>query len=172
MLTELRGAFEPIRRLLMSNIMVWINSTLVVVDMQPAFFPEIDTDVLTQVANEIRRAMRLGRAIVIVETNPHKYGSTFRSLLDLTAGYHRVAFARKRGMDGSRSVAKVCRRRGFDRRHFDVCGVYTHYCVEETAIGLGLRCPRSQVRVIKKACADPGGNNWPAFPTRANVCVV
>ncbi|HEY9788242.1 MAG TPA: isochorismatase family protein [Candidatus Obscuribacterales bacterium] len=172
MLNQLLGAFELVGGALRPIAARWETATLVVVDMQPAFFPQIDSDVLQQVSREICRAMRRGLPIVIVETKPHINGPTFRSLANLVKDYDRVGFARKRGMNGSRAILAVCRQRAFDVSRFRVCGVYTHYCVEETAVGLGQRRRSADVYVVKRACADPGGNNWSAFPLMANVFLV
>ncbi len=146
--------------------------TLVVVDMQPEFCPDSLSSVAAKVAAEIRYARERGLPIVIVEYKPKAYGSTHRSLTRLLDGYRNTVTVEKRGMDGSRAVLKACAGSGFSTALFRVCGVYTHYCVEETVIGLVKKRKRTAVSVVKRACSDPSGNRWECFPALANVQLV
>ncbi|HEY9869784.1 MAG TPA: isochorismatase family protein [Candidatus Obscuribacterales bacterium] len=159
------------------------DTVLVVIDMQPRFLPDRgDTSspeamrALAGVAREIVRARRRGMPIVLVEYR--RYAPTHPYLMKLLTephyGRHRVV--RKGQMDGSKAVLFACRAMGLGRpRRFRVCGTYTHYCVEETVLGLSRKRPQDVVEVVTSACTDPSGNRWFAFIpacTGANVSLV
>ena len=157
------------------------DTVLVVIDMQPRFLPDGGNlhspeamRALAGVAREIKRAMRRGMPIVLVEYK--RYASTHEYLKELLAGYKRVRVVKKAQMDGSKAVLFACRLLGLKHpRRFRVCGTYTHYCVEETVLGLSRKRPRSLIDVVKSACTDPSGNRWFAFipaGTRTNVFLV
>jgi nicotinamidase-related amidase len=159
------------------------DSVLVVIDMQPRFLPDRgDTGspeamrALAGVAREIVRARRRGMPIVLVEYR--RYAPTHPYLMRLLSepDYELYRVVRKGQMDGSKAVLFACRAMGIARpRRFRVCGTYTHYCVEETVMGLARKRPQALVQVVTAACTDPSGNRWFAFIpacTRANVSLV
>jgi nicotinamidase-related amidase len=157
------------------------DTVLVVVDMQPGFLPDggdpgspAAKRALLGVAREIKRAIRRGMPIVVVEYRRH--AGTHPQLMQLLKGYARYRIAKKGQMDGSKGVLHACREMGLRQPPaFRVCGTYTHYCVEETVLGLSRKRRRSVVEVVRSACTDPSGNNWelfaPAF-TRTNIALV
>jgi isochorismate hydrolase len=161
----LRKFLRPFQRLaaeLILHITGWILPVLVVVDMQPEFCRECAPNALKSVAREIKRAMRWHQPIIFLECRPEDHGLTYKELRRLVKGYDRVVFVRKRGMNGSRHVLKACAKHGFCDKHFRICGVYTHYCIEETAMGI-VRNKRARVDVVRRACNDPSGNDWSKF---------
>lgn len=159
------------------------DTVLVVIDMQPKFLPDggdLNSPeamrALSGVAREINRAMRRGMPIVLVEMKPFTATHAYLMRLITARGYTRFQVVKKTQMDGSKAVLYACRLLGLKQPlRFRVCGTYTHYCVEETVLGLSRNRRRSVIDVVKSACTDPSGNRWFAFipsATRANVFLV
>ena len=178
MVRQLFGLLAGTLRAMMATV---DDTVLVVIDMQPRFLPD-EGDLqspeamraLSGVAREIRRAMRRGMPIILVEYK--RYAPTHEYLVELLAGYTRWRVVKKGQMDGSKAVLFACGLLGLKHpSRFRLCGTYTHYCVEETVLGLSRKRPRSLIDVVKSACTDPSGNRWFAFipaGTRANVFLV
>jgi len=159
------------------------DTVLVVIDMQPRFLPD-EGDLhspeamraLSGVAREITRAMRRGMPIILVEYKGYQPTHPYLMRLLIETGYERFKVVKKSQMDGSKAVIFGCRLLKLKSPlRFRVCGTYTHYCVEETVLGLARKRARSVINVVMSACTDPGGNRWFAFippGTRANVFLV
>jgi nicotinamidase-related amidase len=171
MLRKILRTFQWLAAEVIIRIMGWVLPVLVVVDMQPEFCRDCDPTIRKNVAREIKRAMRWHQPIIIVQCRPDKNGLMYSELRRLVQGYDRVAFVRKRAMNGSRQVVKACRKQGFSAKYFRICGVYTHYCIEETALGLARRIG-ARVEVVREACNDPSGNEWWRFPQPPKVSLV
>lgn len=150
------------------------KGTHIVVDMQPGF-AEASQDPLTLAVNEylLRRAVRDGRAIVVLENTPDANGHTFPRLLRILRGYSRAAVVPKYDDDGSKEVIEACRRHGFDDSEFEGSGVHTDACVSRTLNGVALLRPRACVRAIAEGCwsSTPDGM-WYDFTRLSNVSIV
>lgn len=159
------------------------DTVLVVIDMQPRFLPDGGDlhspeamRALSGVACEIERAMRRGMPIILVEYKRYRPTHPYLMRLLTDVGYERFKVVKKGQMDGSKAVIFGCGLLNVKQpRRFRVCGTYTHYCVEETVLGLASKRARSVIDVVMSACTDPSGNRWFAFipaGTRANVFLV
>lgn len=139
--------------------------TLVIVDMQPGFSASNDKRTIKAVMEEIRRAIKDGAFIIVIESDRKKYGSTHAELLDLLADYDserwsiETKFWRYNDQysphSGALQVAEACEVFGFPTGRFRVCGVNTDICVFFTAMELGKRFPLSKLEIVMRACNVP-----------------
>jgi nicotinamidase-related amidase len=153
-----------------------LKQTLVVVDMQP-LLPAANHLWLRQaILGLIEKAKAQNMAIVMLEylseTPLCYYGETYEELVAAARGAQHFAMRAKADLDGSARVAVALQSMDLVSRHFVVCGINTHACVEATAVGLTKLFPDAIVEVAADACNDYRGNDWSRFASRPNLTVV
>ncbi len=139
--------------------------TLVIVDMQPGFSASNDERTILAVLDEIRRAIKHGAAIIVIESDRKKYGSTHAVLLELLASYDsdrwsiETKFWRHNDQysphSGALQVDEACEVFGFPTERFRVCGVNTDICVFFTAMELAKQYALSKLEIVMRACNVP-----------------
>ncbi len=136
------------------------DTTLVVVDMQQVFLdtfrgpsrPPIDA-----VIRQIKQAIKMGWAIVLLEAKPWRLGETIPEIMALLDGkdgrYPRFIRRSKQTPSGAKEVLEACLENGFGMGLFRITGVYLEACVLDTAkqiVDLDQHC---LVRLIEEACS-------------------
>lgn len=141
----------------------WRNhTTLVIVDMEPAFCMCADT--IAAVIEEIKYAKTHNYPVVVVEFSVK--GGTHKEIMDALNNFKvRYSVVLKHTVSGAREVIDACLIGNFPTLEFRVCGAYTHACVEETAKGICSIVPDATVSMIEEACYCPYGNDWSSLET-------
>jgi hypothetical protein len=149
------------------------NVTLVVVDMQPGFRDAIDKATLDAVERQILLAISCNWAIVSLEYNPWRNGSTLPQLKRHLDGYGRHMMRVKSTDGGSCQVVEACQDFGYPMQYFRICGVYIDACVKQTVLGLSARLPSCSLRVIREACNTNylHAGAWDDFPRKDHIVI-
>ena len=136
--------------------------TLIVIDCQDYFLKNgIGDIVLPGVKKQIKDAIRRNDHIVFVEfvDNAKSYydkksnrdDPTNYELLELVKGYNKVHFVYKNISDGGNRIVKVLRNKKLPRSNIKICGVYTEFCVKETAMTMAKILKKTSLYIIKSA---------------------
>jgi len=153
------------------------DTTLVVVDMQQRFLNKWDvpSDVPTQaIIRQVKHAMKMGWAIVLLEMKPWRLGSTISPIAELLEGkYDRFARRSKQTPSGAKEVLEACYEHGFGMGLFRITGVFLDACVLETALGIVEGDDASLVRLMQEGCSTDidvrGAWSWVQQQTRAQL---
>lgn len=150
------------------------DGTLVVVDMQAFFVKDCENlQLVANVVSEVKEAMARGWAVICLETQPWRLGTTIDPVSDLLLNYSRARPKLKKDANGSAEVIAVCLEEGFSLANLRVVGVWVDACVEQTAVGLVEKLCDCRVHVVKRACStnfDEKGA-WEAFRKRKRLTV-
>lgn len=131
---------------------------LCIVDVQSDRFlgykPAMNPILIDRVVDEINKAKRKRDIITVTEFVGR--GDTDAKILDSLDNYDRVHYTCKDSRDGSKELSEIFTQEYSctDTEKIYVCGVYTHYCVRDTAEGLAKRLPYATVTVLEDASND------------------
>jgi hypothetical protein len=136
------------------------DTTLVVVDMQQTFLnnwqgpSQEPTDA---VIRQVKHAMQMGWAIVLLEMKPWRIGETISPIMEVLDGkngkYARFIRRSKQTPSGAKELIDACYEHGFGMGIFRFTGVYLDACVLDTASDLLDSEPESLVRLMEEACS-------------------
>jgi hypothetical protein len=142
-------------------------ATLVLVHMQPklacmcAVVP-----IVPQVLREIRRVMKEGGAVVVLELDPQVYGSTDAELMtELQQGSASYEVLVGAQMDAADLALLAIRVNGWSAEEVRVVGVNTASCVFTAVAGLCEKVsPETRLVVVADACNDQYSSRpWEKF---------
>lgn len=90
--------------------------------------------------------------------------------------YPYKCFVTKHANDGSAGIIETCNKLGFPLRRIQLCGLFTNFCIRDSAVGLAQALPESTIEVMRTACAstNPDDENTECFWNRfseANIII-
>ena len=152
------------------------NYVLGVVDMQPDYEAAMDPRTIAAVAARIKLARENNCPVIFLEVcyfstqDERPLKPTHKVLYDLVQGYDRFKTAEKLGPDGSWPLQHACKHHGFDLDAFELVGVDTNICFQQTTCRLARALPNAQIRVMTEACNTmTGAPDWTAYADFKNV---
>lgn len=124
------------------------SEALVVIDMQPGFGSSYP--IIKKVAKEIKRAVKLGHHIIVVEYGG--FQQTWPYLRSLMKNYDNQTFVEKCTDGGGHDILELIKCANLpDFSKFRLCGVNFGACVKRTAWQLADLFMFSEVEVVYKA---------------------
>jgi len=132
---------------------------LVIIDMQTHFTAAFHEPTVAKIAKEIRKAKRVGAAIIVVELV--NCGPTTPEIDSIIGSYKKTVFVEKTDTGGGSEISEAVRNSNFlNRTKFKITGVYTDVCVSDTVNQL-TQVEDLEVEVIAEGC---WAGNIPAYP--------
>ena len=128
-----------------------IKTVLLVIDMQNGFATSKDSETRRNCIIQIKRAMKKGLPIFLVEFNIKRYGKTSRYITRVIGDYKNVHYVEKHRDDGGDAIMDYAKNHNIDVKHFITCGVNISFCVAETVNRL-ITDYRKKILIIKNAC--------------------
>ena len=128
-----------------------MKTGLLIIDMQNGFETSKDPKTRQNVIAQIKRAMKKGLPIFLVEFTPKQYGKTSKYITRVVANYDNVHYIEKNRDDGGRQIMDYLSNHNIDIKHFITCGVNISFCVASTVRRL-IRDYKKKVLIIKNAC--------------------
>lgn len=128
-----------------------MKTGLLIIDMQNGFPTSKDKKTRKNCIAQIKRAMKKGLPIFIIEFTPDQYGKTSKYITRVVANYDNVHYIEKHHDDGGREVMGYIETNNIDIKHFIACGVNISFCVAETVRRL-IEKYNKKVLIIRNAC--------------------
>lgn len=160
------------------------DATLIVMDMAPAhsvFVPQPAKSILfSAVLLQINRAITKQMPVIVQDYPDSSVADTLNFTHDFVTDaldkYPYKCFVTKHCNDGSAGIIETCNNLGFSLRRIQLCGLFTNYCIRDSAVGLAKALPESTIEVVRTACAstNPDDENTECFWNRfseANIVV-
>jgi len=126
---------------------------LVIVDIQPLFKASKKKTLHKYIIKEIDRAIRYRSYICLLEYEGH--GDTLEIISDRCKYYDKLFKCVKCSDDGSIDILDKMNELGINYNrivNYRICGINTSYCVKETAQGLAIMLPKSNIKIVLNAC--------------------
>jgi nicotinamidase-related amidase len=124
---------------------------LLIIDMQNGFDTSKDINTRKNCIAQVKRAMKKGLPIFLVEFSPNFYGKTSKYITRVIGNYENVHYIEKHSNDGGTQIMNYLDTNNIDIKHFIACGVNISFCVAETVSRL-IRKYKKKVLIIKNAC--------------------
>lgn len=134
-----------------------MSYTLVVIDMQPEFLAAGFPDGLSNVKEEVKKAIANKAHILFVEYN--LAGPTNPDIVKIAKNYDKAFVVTKEDDDGSTQVKRAIWKHKAPANTIKICGVNTDCCVKATVVGLCYKLPTSTIEVLEYAC-DSDFDHW------------
>lgn len=144
-----------------------MSYTLVVIDMQEAFYAARNPYTLHNVIREIKRARKNKCGIVVVRYE--NSGCLLYRISQALDNYHNIDYVWKNTNDGGPEVYDSIVSNYFNHDKIVVCGVNTDACVCETVETLCGYLPYTQIEVVEDACNSIDFNDFSWISDLSNV---
>lgn len=128
-----------------------IKTGLLIIDMQNGFSTSKDPETRKNCIAQVKRAMKKGLPIFLVEYETSLYGKTSKYITRVIGDYENVHYVEKHHDDGGDEIMNYLKWRDINIKRFITCGVNISFCVAETVRRL-IRDYGKKVLIVKNAC--------------------
>jgi hypothetical protein len=143
------------------------KSTLIVIDMAPAhtrYLPKSSKSILfTNVQLQLNKAVTEKKPVIVQVLPDPSLGDDFNYTHNFVTGalknHTYKSRSQKDSNDGSKEILKICRQKGYPTQRIQLCGLFTNFCIRDTAVGLAKALPKSIIEVMRHACASTNPND-------------